>query len=148
MVDIHKYHRRLERSLVRLQETKIPEANRKALMEFHRSCMADGISAGKIHRYLDDILNLTKSNPKEYNEYTRRDIETIIIKLEQSKYSEWTKYTFKVALRKFFKWFRGGEETPEEVRWIKLKTKQCKTRIPEELVTEEEVKRILAVADK
>ena len=148
MVDIHKYHRRLERSFVRVQEAAIPEANRKALLDFSRFCMADGISAGKLHRYLDDILSLTKNNKKEYLAYTRDDIETIIIKLEQSDYSEWTKYTFKVALRKFFKWFRGGDEPPEEVRWIKLKTKQCKTKLPEELVTEEEVKKMISVADK
>ncbi len=83
MVDIHKYNRRLERSLVRIQEASIPEPNRKTLLEFYRSCMADGISAGKINRYLDDVLSLTRSNPKEYVAYNRRDIETIIIKLEQ-----------------------------------------------------------------
>src|SRR3989338_5023521 len=79
MVDIHTYHRRLERSFVRVREATIPEANRKALLDFSRFCMADGISAGKLHRYLDDILSLTKNNKKEYLAYTRDDIETIII---------------------------------------------------------------------
>src|SRR3989338_6278509 len=97
MVAIHNYHRRLERSFVRVREATIPEANRKALLDFSRFCMADGISAGKLHRYLDDILCFTKNNKKEYFAYTRDDIETIIIKLEQSDYSEWTKYTFKLS---------------------------------------------------
>ena len=148
MEDIHHYNKKIEYSLKKIKVAAIPEENRTALLAFYRSCVADGISNGKLHRYLDDFVNLTRNNPKKYVEYTKIDIEEIIVRLEQSKYTEWTKYSYKIGLRKFFKWLRGTEDFPPEVKWFKLRQKACNGKLPEELLTEVEVKQMIAAAHK
>lgn len=141
--DIHKYNQRIKWSLIKIEKAIIPKENKEALMGFYRNCVADGISNGKLHRYLDDLVFMTRDKKKKYKDYDRKDIEEIIIKLEQSECTEWTKYSYKIGLRKFFKWFRGTEDFPPEVKWFKVKQKACNSKMPEDLLTEEEVKLII-----
>lgn len=148
MVDIHQYNRRLEGALERVKKSCTSKANKEALLNFQSYCLATGIGAGKLYRYLDDMLYFSKVVKKDFKEFERKDIEKLMIALEQSKYSEWTKYSMKVALRKFFTWLRGKDEIPEEVRWVKLRMKTCNSKIPEELITEEEMKKLILAASK
>ena len=147
MIDIQHYGKRLEQALAHIEKAPIPKANKESLLAFYRACVADGIKAGKLHRYLGDLLFLTRNNKKKYIDYTRKDIEEIVVRIEQSAYAEWTKYSYKIGLRKFFTWLKGKDgEFPPEVKWIKLRQKACNAKMPEDLVTEEEVKKmILAV---
>src|SRR3989338_1579040 len=147
MVDIHNYSRRLEQSLVKLERAEIGKENRTYIREFSQFCVANGISAGKVHRYTDDLIILARWLNKDYQKCNRKDIEALILKLEQSKYAEWTKYSFKVGLRKFFKWIKNSDELPVEVKWIKLKIKNNATKMPEDLVTQEEVKQMILAAN-
>ncbi len=67
MVDIHGYHKRLERSVIRLEASTLSKTNKKYLFEFYQRCLAEGISAGKIHRYLDDLVRIGLSNTKLFS---------------------------------------------------------------------------------
>jgi len=63
------------------------------------------------------------------------------------RYTAWTKYDFKVVLKKFYKWLKGNDELfPDEVRWIKPRIKGGKRMLPEELLSEEEVNKIARAA--
>ena len=143
MVDIHNYKRRLEQILARLERESISSANKKYIKEFSQFCIANGIGAGKVQRYISDLIILARWLKKDYKRCNRKDIEFVILKLEQSHYSEWTKYGFKIGLRKFFTWLKNSDEYPEEVKWIKMRLKNNKGKLPEDLVTEDEVKRMI-----
>ena len=56
-----------------------------------------------------------------FEEATKDDIVELIAKIERRNYAEWTKHDYKVILRKFYKWLRGTDDYPPEVRWIKVK---------------------------
>ena len=57
-----------------------------------------------------------------------------------SKYSEHTKYDFKVVLKMFYKWLKGNDEFfPPEIAWLKKDMKHQRHKLPEELLTEDEV---------
>ncbi len=148
MVDIHNYKRRLERSLERIKEEKILDSNKKLILRFYKHCLAEGLTDGKTHRYIDDLVRISKWLEKDFKSCRKKDIEELIIKIERMEYAEWTKYGFKVLLRKFFKWLRGKDELPREVSWISLKQKNNNHRLPEELLTEQEVKEMINVAEK
>lgn len=76
------------------------------------------------------------------------DIEKLVVKINQNEeWSEWTKYDYKVALKKFYKWFNGGEECHAVARWIPTKISKSNHKMPEELLTEEEVKKMV-ICDK
>lgn len=148
MIDIHNYQRNLDSTLRRIEQSDIGDANKKHVRGFHHHCLTEGISAGKVNRYVFDVAKLARLANKDLESCTKHDIEKIVIDLEKSKYAEWTKYCFKVSVRKFFKWIRNTPDFPEEVKWIKLKQKNFGTKLPEELLTDEEVKRMIARADK
>ena len=78
---------------------------------------------------------------------TKQQIKAVVVQLEQSKYSEWTKKDYKVTLKFFYKWLEGGEDYPDRVKWIKASFKNSKTKLPEDLLTEDEVKRLADAAE-
>ena len=81
---------------------------------------------------------------KSFEEANKEDIFNLVQRIEQSRYSDWTKHDYKAMLRIFYKWLRQTE-VPEEVRWIRPGRRRKKI-LPEELITEEEVKRLVESA--
>ena len=62
-----------------------------------------------------------------------------------------TKSTIKSILKKFFKWLHGMSAEagyPEEVRWISTKIKMHKRKLPEDLLTPEDVDKLARAADR
>jgi integrase len=85
---------------------------------------------------------------KDLNKATKNGIIRIVGLLEKGDYSDWTKHDYKVTFKRFYKWLRKTEEGyPEEVRWIKTTMKNNSRKLPEEILTEAEVKRMIEVAD-
>lgn len=82
---------------------------------------------------------------KPFEEAGKEDIFNLVQKIEQSHYSDWTKHDYKAMLRIFYKWLRRTDEFPEEVKWIRPGRRR-KNILPEELITEEEVKRLVESA--
>lgn len=68
-------------------------------------------------------------------------------KIEKKDYTDWTKHDYKMILKRFFKWLRGFDDYPDEVKWIKVTVKRRKNLLPEELLTEEDVKKLIDSAD-
>jgi len=48
-----------------------------------------------------------------------------------------------MAIRKFYTWLRGTQEYPPEVAWLRVHTKVRNARTAENMLTEEEVKRLI-----
>lgn len=147
MADIHNYKRRLELVLLRV-EKKVGAENKSTIIEFYNYCLAEGLSPGKLSRYIDDLITMDKWFGKKFETCNKKDVERLIARLETSEYAEWTKYGFKVIVRKFFKWLRNSEELPEEVKWIRLRMKNSARRLPEELLTETEVRLLIEHSEK
>ncbi|MEM2751143.1 MAG: tyrosine-type recombinase/integrase, partial [Nitrososphaerales archaeon] len=71
----------------------------------------------------------------------------MVYKIERKDYSPFTKHDYKVVLKKFYKWLCGGEEYPEQVKWIKTTLKMKDELLPEDLLTEDEVMKLVDKAD-
>jgi site-specific recombinase XerD/ribosomal protein L40E len=120
------------------------EENAKTFLKFENSCYAEGLGKERIRKYEYFMRYISNFLGKSYETATREDIENVARRLEESDYSEWTKYDFRVALKKFWKWLRKTEDSyPPEVRWIKNRIKNSDVRLPEEILTEEEIKRLI-----
>lgn len=65
---------------------------------------------------------------------------------------EWAELTtqhYKVTLKRFFKWLKGVEGPgiyPDEVSWIRTTVKQSNNTLPEDILTEDEIRRLSEVA--
>lgn len=146
-VDIHGYERQLEAALRRIKKSNLSEKNKLAIVKFQEDCFANGLSIPRVLHYMSRLQKIALWLGKDFKDAAKDDIIHLVEKIERMDYSEYTKHGFKVALKKFYKWLRKSEHYPKEVRWIKSTVRNEKSRLPEELLTEEEVKKLIEVAE-
>lgn len=143
--DLYQYTERLERKVNNIKTAKgYSKHNRNKIMEFQRHCIASGIGPARVLRYLNDLPHIAAFlNKKDFEKASKTDIENFLVHLEKSKYMPRTKLDFKITIKKFYKWLNGGEEYPDSIKWIKTGEKLNNNKLPEELLTEEEVKKLV-----
>jgi len=145
--DVHNSKRRLEQALENIEKDEtISEKNKKAIYDFHNYAIAQGLTLSRVLRYLYDIRNLAHYLKKDFDQTTRADIEKVLTELEKSEYAEYTKHGFRIIIRIFYKWLRGSNN-PEEVSWYKIKQPKNKIKLPETLLTEQDIAKLIDVAD-
>ena len=147
MVSIHNYEQRFKRTLTRISEASdISEGNRKIAIKFKDYLLSEGIGLAKIERYLGDILKFNRMLAMPFEKAGKEDIRRVVSAVHQEIWSEETKRCFKIMIRKLYCFIRGverGEGYPDEVRWMKMELGVKHRKLPEELLTEEEVKALV-----
>jgi site-specific recombinase XerD/formylmethanofuran dehydrogenase subunit D len=144
-IDVHESDKRLNKDLARLEEDRtIPEANKRLIKKFAEFCFTERISKSRISRYVETLHKISRwLGKKELSKLTKDDIISILKKIEEQDFSPWTIQMYRVVLRKFFKWV--GKENL--VNWFKVNIKANETKLPEDLLTEEEVKAMIEKCD-
>jgi len=146
-MDIHNYKRRLERTVDKIKRSNISEENKKWIVQFHDNCFTESLSLSKIERYLFDLHKFAEMLGKDLMQATREDIKSIVAEIEKKEWSPHTKHAFKVMIRKFYKSIEGIDEKgvyPERVKWLHSNVKNNQLKSSEELITESEIKRMIA----
>jgi len=125
------------------------EKDKESVSKFLDNCYAEGLGEMRIRKYKYTLLNLSRMLGMDFYKATRSNIEKLVADINKSEYKEWTKHDYKVCIKKFWKWLKKCEpdEYPEEVKWIKTTANNGKNYLPEELLTMEEVKRLIDAAD-
>ncbi len=131
----------------RKEKFGLDERTVELMLEFDKFNVTRKISLRRRIHYLYYLPPLAKLlKPVNFENATKKDYENLIYKLEQQKnYGDRVKSDFKIALKCFVKFVKGkGDEDtmPPEVAWIKAK-KKYKIKPPEELLTEDEIKRLI-----
>ena len=145
--DIYKYDIKLKRKVDSIQKfTNLSKNNKKKIFDFQKNCIAQGLSKARVLRYLQDLPKLAEYLGKDFEKATKKDFENVLNKLESTDYAPQTKLDFKKSIKKFYKWLNGGEECPESVKWIKTGRKLNNKKLPEELLTEDDVKLMIESA--
>ena len=147
---LYGYAGRLEDALANLEKAKdVSERNKKVILRFADHCTAEGLSLARTVKYVYTLKTLAQILAMDFEAADKADIEALMGKIERHPrgYSEWTKKDFRVCTKKFYKWLRGtGDDFPEEVRWIKTSIRKDRKKIPEELLTEEDVMQLVNTA--
>ncbi len=150
-MDIHNNKKRLESVLRKLKNAKISKQDKKDILAFSDFCFSQGIGPAKIYRYLFDLEKTAHFKNKDFQDCNKKDIQTIIAKLEKTAYADETKRGVKIAIKKFFKWLKDIDDKgvyPDEVKWISTTAKNNKHKLPAELLTEQEIIRLINNARK
>lgn len=144
-IQVHNYEGKLKATLERLSTEASSQQDKKAILDFHDYLLAQGMSIPRRERVTSYLATLARQNAKPFHEFTRDDVQKLVGKMESSNYSEWTKYTYKIMLKQFFRWLRGmnGNQNPPETAWISVRMKNSKKLLPEDLLTEEEIKKLV-----
>lgn len=147
MEDIHNYRKQFERQIELIKEDlSIPPENKDIALKFKDYLLSEGIGVAKIGRYLLDIRKFSKLLNKPIQEANKQDIRQVIGEIEQSILAAESKKCFKVMVRKLYRFIKGIDEKgvyPEEVKWISIGIPKNHKKLPEQLLTEDEIKLII-----
>ena len=145
---LHNYKRIYEVAIGRLKEKGVSKENIEAIIKFSNDCFSEGISAGRVVKYVYNLTYLSGWLGKNFEDADKEDIKKLVGGIQKrSDYSEWTKKDYKTCLKKFYRWLKNTEEDPEETKWIKTTMRNNHKKLPDDMLTEEEVKELINMAD-
>jgi len=127
----------------RITNGDMSDGNKRIARKFFRFCMAEGLCPRRMQRLVDYLLKLDALLPCDYDGLNRTHAETLWAKINaMDEFSDWTKYTFKCAIRKFYRWMGEGY-----LKHIAFKNRIPKTTIlPQDLLSPEEIEAIIGNA--
>lgn len=146
--DYHNFKRQYQAGVTRLWKAKMPEDDKKLVERFIRDVKARGVGMARLTKLVRTLSILGERLGKQFRDATLEDIKALVHHFETGDYSVWARHDAKVILKQFYRWL-DGEDYPKVVKWI------C-TTIPHkdkplvqeaELLTEEEINKVIAVAD-
>lgn len=135
--DIHRFDKRLKAAEETLKT--LPKRNQQIIRKFEDYCFSTGLSVPRIVKYLHTVKQVARMINKNLDQVNRENIEHLVAQIEKSSYKPWTKYDYKITIRKFFTWL--GKE--EAVSWLKPKVKPNQKILPEQLPTYEEILKMI-----
>jgi len=133
----HKFKLKIE--ALEKDKSVLPQ-NKNLIKEFIASCRSQGIGKNRCRKYILELSKLSAMLGKPFNAATKKDMQGVVAEIEDWDRAAWTKTDYKTALKKFYRWL----EKPELIDWISTRLKRNATKLPEEMLTDAEVKLLLA----
>jgi len=146
MTDIHHYHEKLNYYREKISNSDLPEEDLDKVNEFVDHKLAEGVSEGRVVRYLQSLqsllphINFSLSNPSQKN------IKSLIAKINRNsikdkELSVWTLCEYRKFVKNFYKYVKPGLD----IDFITTHPKKAQQpRInPDELPGPEDVNRLL-----
>ena len=149
-IDIYNFPNKLKNVLNRLKKAKTSEKNKQLILEFRDFASLDGLGLPRIVRYLEILKDWAVILETDFDKATKEDITRAVRIIQENEYSAWTKSTYKIMLKRFYKWLKNtGDDYPEEIKWIKTNIKATEKKLISngELITEGEVKKLIECAE-
>jgi integrase/recombinase XerD len=147
-MDIHNYEKKYQQCRRRIEKAKISKRNKELILEMNDALVLDGISKPRLAKYMEVLKLLAQKLNKDFDKAKVADLKKVVSEIQQSNYSPWTKQTYKVILRRFYKWLHGGKDYPEIVSWINIRMSRSEKRLPSEgdLLKEKDIIKLLSTA--
>jgi integrase/ribosomal protein L37E len=145
----------------------VPEPNRSALVAFYRSMVTDELSLGRICVVLGNLYRVSIwLNHRPFEELSRDDLAELVERIRHIRlkrlakatlgdvYAEQTVESYKIAIKKFWRWLKNPDASPEELRsaeyppevsWIRRR-KSKNGLLPKDIWTPEEVNKLASMA--
>lgn len=146
--NIYHYEDRVNSILRDVENSsQICQANKVAIQQFHSHCLAEGLTLARISKLLHHVRMIAMILNKDFTEASKEDIVRVVTQIETNpKWSPATKHDYKVILKKFYKSLDSTGEFPDQVKWIRPNFKKNNHKLPEELLTEDDVRNLVESA--
>lgn len=119
------------------------EDNPEVILKFLEKLFAEGLSKPRVTKYANHLKKMSEKMRKSFLKVDGDDIIRFLSELEQSDYSEQTKRDYRVVLRRFFQYLGKGEL----VKDVKTTLRSSRKKLPDEILTQSEVEKIIEAAD-
>ena len=149
MADIHNCKRRFERACSAIKDLKLKSKDKILVQKFINYCLCNDITYGKISVYLHNLKVFIKELDKPIAEATKDDIVRVMLEIGNYQWKSSTKNVFKIVVRRMYQIIynmEGTKDFPDIVRWIKLDVKKKNNHVPEELLTNNEIDRMIEIS--
>jgi len=149
-IDVHNYERRLVRAVRFLNNhSKVSSENKRKILEFLEHIKAEGLSLARQVSYTQWLTTIALLLRKNFEDTDRSDVERLLVKVNSRDWSDSTKENHREAVKRFWRWLRGLKDgkDPEETDWFKVGKHKPREILPEELLSREEAKRLIEVAE-
>jgi site-specific recombinase XerD len=134
------FERVTEDPLLSKQNAKYIEAH----IEFLKAKQSNIRTQIKHLYHIRRFYRLLKNPKRDFKQLTRENMQTAMAEMEGTAYGSETKRNIKVVVKYFWKHLKGDDEFyPQEVRWIKTSGDKKNRKMPEDLLTEDEIKRMI-----
>ncbi|MFA6269454.1 MAG: tyrosine-type recombinase/integrase [archaeon] len=146
--DIHDHAKTIAAYCAKIPTSEfICEASKPVLLDYHRANVMDGLALPTQLKHLQAMYHLAKQlKEKPLLSLEKKDIEELVFQIRSSPKSLSTKQKYLICMKKFYKWANGGTY-PEKIAWVHVKKSISDQKLPEDLLTLEEVKRMLNVCE-
>ena len=144
-LDLYNEKKLLDQAINKLKRSRITRRNKKLIMDFVEYSFARGLTTVRVVKYIFHLTKLAELLGKDFDKATKKDIQRVIAKIERENYSAWTKKDFRSMLKRFYKWLNDDKGYPEQVRWIKSTISKKDVKLPEELLTEDDIRKMVEV---
>ena len=142
-ISIHDYESRLASALKSLDRAAIPLKNKTLIIKFKDHSLTLGLSKARVIKYIYYLIKVAQWLGRDFETASRSDIESVVSKIQASPYVDFSKMELRLTLRKFYKWLKGTEDYPPEVKWVPTKrNRRVKVILPEDLLTLEDIKKM------
>lgn len=128
------------------KEDEISNHNKKLILSFLDFLLSDNVHAQRIHKYAYTLVKIARLLNKPFDKVNELDIQQLLKKIVTSDFSEWTKHDYKAVLKRFYGWLNKTGKTSLDLSWVKLTMKRNQTKLPEEVLTLDEVERLANAA--
>lgn len=137
----------LKHLLSKIKSSKLSSNNKKALLEWYNYMLAKGLGKKRILKCLQLMFIITKrSISRDYKAMKIKDMEQVIAEVNQRRLSAWSKHDYKVIIKLFYRWLINGNgrgDYPAIVAWISTKMAESTKKLPEDLLTEADVRLLI-----
>jgi len=141
-IDIHDRKHRFQLALRNLkQDPQISQENKMLIQRFVAFCRAAKLNVERQLIYVQKLTALARLYHAPFEQATRDSIVSLMDRLKRRGLADWTYQMYCVACQKFFKWLRGTDEYPPEIKWLKASVRN-KTNVTDKLLNDQEIIRI------
>ncbi|MCX8188340.1 MAG: site-specific integrase [Nitrososphaeria archaeon] len=132
------------------QSSSISKEDKEAIKEFIDHLRSQGVSVGRLAKYLFHLRVFREQLGKNFREASRKDIEHFMASARE-KYAYRTVEDYGFAIKRFYKYLYYGnvdKDTPwpDLVKWIKKSSKPNQRSMPE-LLTPQELQKMIEAAE-
>lgn len=121
-------------------DTHISPENKKVVESFINSWKArSGIKDKRIAKYYANFRMVLKLADKNFSfeGASEKHIEELVCKINESRYSEWTKTDLRSILKRYYS-FNNDGVAPAKVKWIRTANPKPRHKTAEELISKDE----------
>lgn len=125
----------------------VSKENRELILKYCNTWLAKGVTRARVVKIVYCLRRLSNWFKKPFSTASKDELIVLVGEVEKQGLAESTRYDIKIVLKTFFRWLKGSDDQyPPEVAWLKPKMRHRNHRLPEEMLSEEEVLKMAQVA--